>query len=134
MASLLIDHGCRRSRRVALLGPVAFSSKVAHIPTVEAWKVASEKLLWRPDGSLLRWWSRSTVELLLLLLLRRLLLELPRLELSKIAPILLLLWSAQLTLRSGIHHAILRRSTAKTTTANGFRHHHLSLFLIDLRK
>jgi hypothetical protein len=36
-------------------------------------------------GSLLRWWSRGTIELLLLLL------ELPRLELWAIAPILLLL-------------------------------------------
>jgi hypothetical protein len=31
----------------------AFSSKVAHLPTVEEWKVADKKLLWRPDGSLL---------------------------------------------------------------------------------
>jgi hypothetical protein len=55
----------------------AFSSKVAHLPIVEAWEVAGEKLLWWPDGSLLWWWSRCTIELLLLLLL----LELPRLEL-----------------------------------------------------
>jgi hypothetical protein len=31
----------------------AFSSKVAHLPAVEAWEVAGGKLLWRPDGSLL---------------------------------------------------------------------------------
>jgi hypothetical protein len=43
----------------------------------------------------------------LLLLLRLLLLELPWLELWAMAPILLLLWSTQLTLRWGIHHAIL---------------------------
>jgi hypothetical protein len=73
--------------RVALLGLAAFSSEVAHLPTVEAWKVAGGKLLWWPDGSLLRQWSRGTVELLLLLL------ELPRLELWVMAPILLLLWS-----------------------------------------
>jgi hypothetical protein len=42
---------------------------VAHLPTVEVWKVAGEKLLWWPDGSLLRRWSRGIVELLLLLLL-----------------------------------------------------------------
>jgi hypothetical protein len=54
---------------------------VGHLPAVEAWKVAGGKLLWWPDGSLLRRWSRGTVELLLLLLRRLLLLELPRLEL-----------------------------------------------------
>jgi hypothetical protein len=75
----------------------AFSSKVAHLPTVEAWEVAGGKLLWWHDGSLLRWCSGSTVELLLLLLLRLSLLELPWLELWAIAPILLLLWSTQLT-------------------------------------
>jgi hypothetical protein len=48
------------------------------------------------------------------------------------APILLLLWSTQLTLRWGIHHAVLGRSTARTTTASGSRHHLLSLFLIGL--
>jgi hypothetical protein len=74
---------------------------VAHLPTVEAWKVAGGKLLWRPDCNLLWRWGRSTVELLLLLLLllRLLSLELPRLELWAIAPILLLLWSRQLTPR-----------------------------------
>jgi hypothetical protein len=53
MAPLPIDHGCRSSRRVALLWLAAFMSKVAHLPTVEAWKVAGGKLLWWPDGSLL---------------------------------------------------------------------------------
>jgi hypothetical protein len=95
MAPLLIDHRCRNLWRVALLGQAAFLSKVAHLPVVEAWKVASGKLLWWPDGSLLRWWSRGMVELLLLLL------ELPRLELWVIAPILLLLWSTQLTPQVG---------------------------------
>jgi hypothetical protein len=47
-------------------------------------------MLWRSDGSLLWWWSRGTVELLLLLWLLLL-------ELSAIAQILLLLWSTQLT-------------------------------------
>jgi hypothetical protein len=74
-----------------LLGQAALSSKVAHLPTVEAWKVAGRKLLWWPDGSLLQQWSRGTVELVLLPLL--LLLELPWLEWWAIAPILLLLWS-----------------------------------------
>jgi hypothetical protein len=55
------------------------------------------------------------VELLLLLLL---LLQLPRLELWPIAPILLLLWSTQLTPGWGIHHAVLERSTARTATAS----------------
>jgi hypothetical protein len=58
---------------------------VAHLPTVEAWKVVGGKLLWRPDGSLLWQWSSGTVELLLLLL------ELLRLELWAITLILLLL-------------------------------------------
>jgi hypothetical protein len=75
MAPLLIGHGCQSSRRVALLELVSFSSKVAHLPVVEAWKVAGGKLQWCPDGSLLWQWSRGTVELLLLL--RLLLLELP---------------------------------------------------------
>jgi hypothetical protein len=132
MAPLLIDHRCQSSRRVALLGQMAFSSKVAHLPAVEAWKVAGGKLLWWPDGSLLWRWSRGMVELLLLLLLRLLLLDLPRLELSAIAPILLLLWSTQLTPRWGIHHAVFGRSTARTTTASGSRHHLLSRFLIGL--
>jgi hypothetical protein len=132
MALLLIDHGCRSSRRVALLRQAAFLSKVAHLPTVEAWKVASGNLLWWPDGSLLQRWSRGMVELLLLLLRRRLLLELPRLEFWATAPILLLLWSTQLTPRWAIHHAVLWRSTARTTTASGSRHHPLPLFLISL--
>jgi hypothetical protein len=97
MAPLLIDHRCQSPRRVALLGQAAFSSKVAHLPVVEAWKVTCGKLLWWPDESLLWWWSRGTVELLLLLLLRLLLLELLRLEFWAMAPILLLLWSTQLT-------------------------------------
>jgi hypothetical protein len=73
------------------------------------------------------------VELLLLLLSRLLmLLELLQLELWAVAPILLLLRSTQLTPRWGIHHAILGRSTARTSTASGSRHHPLSLSLIDL--
>jgi hypothetical protein len=132
MAPLLIDHGCWSSHRSDLLRQVAFSSKVAHLPTVEAWKVAGRKLLWWPDGSLLRRWGRGTVELLLLLLLRLLLLELPRLELWAMAPILLLLWSTQLTPRWGIHHAVLGRSIAITTTTSRSRHHPLPLFLIGL--
>jgi hypothetical protein len=105
---------------------------VAHLPTVEAWKVTGGKLLWWPVGSLLWWWSRGTVELLLLLLLRLLLLELPRLELWAMAPILLLLWLMQLTPRWGIHHTVLWRSTARITAASGSRHHTLPLFLIGL--
>jgi hypothetical protein len=93
MAPLLIDHGCQSSLRVALLGQAAFSSKAAHLPIVESWKVTGGRLLWWHDRSLLWQWSRGTVELLLLLLLRLLLLELPRLELSVMAPILLLMWS-----------------------------------------
>jgi hypothetical protein len=72
------------------------------------------------------------VELLLLLLLQLLLLELPRLELWVIALILLLLRSAQLTLRWGIHYAVLGRSTARTTTASGYKHHPFPLLLINL--
>jgi hypothetical protein len=83
---------------------------VAHLPEVEAWKVAGRKLLWWPGGSLLWRWGRSIVELLLLLLLRLLLLKLPWLEMWAIAPILLLLWSTQLAPRWGIHHVVLGRS------------------------
>jgi hypothetical protein len=93
MAPLLIDHRCRSLWHISLLGQVAFLSEVAHLPAVEAWIVVGGKLLWWPDGSLLRWWSRGTVELLLLLL------ELLRLELWVMAPILLLMWSTQLTPR-----------------------------------
>jgi hypothetical protein len=121
MAPLLIYHGCQSSRQVALLGQATFLSEVTHLPTVEAWKVAGGKLLWWPDGSLLRWWSRGTVELLLLRLL--LLLELSRLKFWVMAPILLLLWSPQLTPRWGIHYAVVQRSIARTTTASGSMHH-----------
>jgi hypothetical protein len=107
------------------MGARAFSSKVAHLPAVETWKVAGGKLLWWPDGSLLWQWSRGTIEMLLLR--RLLLLELALLELWAIAPILLLLWSTQLTPRWGINHVVLGRSTARTTTASGSRHHPLSL-------
>jgi hypothetical protein len=100
-----------------LFGLAAFTSKVSHLPIVEAWEVASGKLLWRPDRILLWRWSRSTVELLLLLL-PLLLLELPLLELQVIALILLLLRSEQLTHRWDIHHAVLERSTARTTTGD----------------
>jgi hypothetical protein len=101
-------------------------SKVPHLLAVEAWKVASGRLMWWPDGSLLCWWTRSMVELLLL-----------RLELSLlvpwvIAPILLLLRLVQLTPRWGIHYVILRRSTARTTTTSGPRHHPLTFLLIGL--
>jgi hypothetical protein len=48
------------------------------------------------------------------------------------APIPLLLWSTQLTLRWGIHHAVLWRGTARTTASSGSRHHPLPLFLIGL--
>jgi hypothetical protein len=72
------------------------------------------------------------VELLLWLLLLLLLLELPLLVLWVIASILLLLRSMQLTPRWGIHHAVLRRSTARTTTGRGSRNHSLPLLLIDL--
>jgi hypothetical protein len=61
------------------------------------------ELLWWHDGSLLRRWSRGTVEPLLLLLLWLLLLELSWLELWVMAPILLRLWSTQLTPRWGIY-------------------------------
>jgi hypothetical protein len=108
---------------------------MSQLPAVEAWEATIGSLLWWPDCNLLWWWGRSTVELLLLLLLlllRLLLLELPRLELWVIAPILLLLWSTQLTPRWGIHHAVLGRSTSRTTTVSGSRHHPLSLFLIGL--
>jgi hypothetical protein len=80
-------------------------------------------------GSLPWWWVRSMVDLLLLLLS---LLESPSLELWVIAPILRLLWLMQLTLMWGIHHAVLGRSTARTTTASRSMHHLLSLFLIGL--
>jgi hypothetical protein len=131
MAPLLIYHGCWSSQRVALLGQAAFSSEVAHLPIVEAWKVTGGKLLWWPDGSLLRRWGRGMVEMLLLLL-RLLLLELPWLELWAMAPILPLLWLMQLTPRWGIHHAVLRKSIARVTTTSGSRYHPLPLFLIGL--
>jgi hypothetical protein len=108
-------------------------SEVAHLTAVEAWNVAGRKLLWWPDGSLLRWWDRGTVELLLLLLLRQLLLlELSWLKLWVMAPVLLLLWSTQLTPRWGIHHTVLQRSTVRTTTACRSRHQLLPLFLIGI--
>jgi hypothetical protein len=110
-----------------LLGLAALSSKVPHLPTFIAGKVTGRNVLWCPNGSLLQWWCRSTVELLLLCLL-----ELPRLELWVIAPVLLWLRLAQLISRWGIHHALLGRSTARTTTVSGSRHHLLSLFLIGL--
>jgi hypothetical protein len=69
MAPLLIDHGCRSSWRVALLRLAALTSKVAHLPAVESWKVAGGELLWWSNGSLLQRWSRGMIELLLLLLL-----------------------------------------------------------------
>jgi hypothetical protein len=65
-------------------------------------------------------------------LLMLLLLKLPQLELRAIAPILLLLWLTQLTPRWGIYHAVLGRSTPKTTTASGSRYHLLPLLLINL--
>jgi hypothetical protein len=69
---------------------------------------------------------------LLLLLLWLLLLELSWLELWAMAPILLLLWSMQLTPRWGIHHVVFWRSTARTTAASGSRHQPLPVFLIGL--
>jgi hypothetical protein len=106
---------------------------MSQLLVVEAWKAMVGSLVWWPDRNILWQWGRSTVELLLLLLLLRLLLlELTRLELWAITPILLLLWSMQLTPRWGIHHAVHGRSTARTTTASGCGHHPLSILLIGL--
>jgi hypothetical protein len=101
---------------------------MTQLSVVDAWKAAVGSLLCWPDCSLLWRWGRSMVELLLLL--RLLLLKLLQLELWTIALVLLLLQSAQLTSRWGIHHAVLRRSTARTTTGKGGRH--LPLLLIGL--
>jgi hypothetical protein len=97
-----------------LLWHEALISEMSQLSAVEARKAVVGSLLWWLDCSLLRWWDRSMVELLLLLLL-----ELPWLELWAIAPVLLLLWSVQLTHRWGIHYAVLGRSTARTTTGSG---------------
>jgi hypothetical protein len=106
---------------------------MSQLSVVEGWKAVVRSLQWRPDHNLLQWWGRSTVELLLLpLLLWLWSLKLPWLELRVIAPILLLLWSTQLTPRWGIHHAILWRSTARITTSRRSWHHLLPLFLIGL--
>jgi hypothetical protein len=73
------------------------------LSVVEARKAVAGCLLWRPDSNLLQWWGRSMVELLLLPhLLLPLSLILPWLELRMTAPILLLLWSTQLT-PSGVY-------------------------------
>jgi hypothetical protein len=105
---------------------------MSQLSTVETWKTVIGCLLWRPDSNLLQWWGRSTVELLLLpLLLWLWSLKLPRLELRAIAPILLLLWLTQLTSRWGIHHTVLQRGTARTTTSRRSGHHLLPLFLIS---
>jgi hypothetical protein len=69
---------------------------------------------------------------LLLLPFRLLLLELPRLELWAIAPVLLLLRSAMLTPRWGIHHAVFGRSTTRNPTTSGSRHHPHPLLFIGL--
>jgi hypothetical protein len=107
---------------------------VCHLSIVVAWKAVGGSLLWWLDYRLLWLWGRSTVELLLLLMLLfwLLLLELLLLVLWAIAPILLLLWLAQLTPRWCIHYAVLRKSTARTTTDRVFSHHPLPLLLIGL--
>jgi hypothetical protein len=76
-------------------------SKVSQLSAVETRKAIGGSLLWWPDCHLLRWWSRSTVELLLLLWL-----ELLLLVLQVIATILLLLRSTQLSRGWGVHHAV----------------------------
>jgi hypothetical protein len=106
---------------------VVLSSKVPHLSAVVAGKVTGRKQLWWPDGSLLQQWGSSTIELLQLCLL-----ELLWMELWTIALLLLRLQLTQLTPKWGIHHAVLGRSTARTTIASGSRHHLLSLFLIVL--
>jgi hypothetical protein len=65
---------------------------MSQLSAIEAWKATVGSLPWWPNCNLLWQWGRGTVELLLLLL-QLLLLELPRLELWAIAPILLLLSS-----------------------------------------
>jgi hypothetical protein len=105
---------------------------MSQLSAVEAWKTMAGCLLWQPDNNLLQWWGRSTVELLLLpLLLWLWSLKLPWMELRAIALVLLLLWLTQLTSRWGIHHAVLRRGTARTTTSHRSGHHLLPLFLIS---
>jgi hypothetical protein len=115
-----------------LLRLVAFVSKMPHLSAVEAQKVAGRRLLWWPGCSLLRRWSRSTVELLLLLWLLLLQLELPLFVLWAVVLILLLLGSTQLSRRWGIQHAVLGRSTARPTSAGGSWHCPLSLLFLSL--
>jgi hypothetical protein len=115
-----------------LLGHEALAGKVPHLFVVVGRKATGGILLWWPDCRLLRQWSRSKVKLLLLLLLWLLLLKLSLLVLWVIDPILLLLWSAQLSPRWGIYHAVLGRCTARTTTDRGSRHHSLPLLPISL--
>jgi hypothetical protein len=104
--------------------------ELPQLSTVEAQKATVGSLLRWPNCSLLWRWGRSMIELLLLLWL--LLLKLPWLELWVIAPVLLLLGSMQWTSRWGIHHAVLGRSTARTTTGRGCMHHSFPLLLISL--
>jgi hypothetical protein len=85
--------------------------ELPQLSAVEAQKAMVGSLLIWPDCSLLRRWGRSMIELLLL--------KLPWLELWVTAPVLLLLRLMQRTPRWGIHHAVLGRSTARTTTGRG---------------
>jgi hypothetical protein len=114
-----------------LLWHEALTGEMSQLFAVEARKATVGSLLWCLDYSLLWQWGRSMVDLLLLLLLLwLLLLKLPQMELWVITPILLLLRSAQLTPRWGIHHAVLGRSTTRTITDRGCRHHPFPLLLI----
>jgi hypothetical protein len=108
---LLVNHGCQCIWCVALLGQVALTGKVSHLSIVEARTTGGGRLLWWLDCMLLRRWSGSTVELLLPWLLLRLM---------------------QLSRGWSIHHAILGRSTTRTTTTRGSRHVPLSLLLLGL--
>jgi hypothetical protein len=65
----MIGHGCRSSRGIVLLWHQALTGEMSQLPAVEARKVMVGSLLWWPDYNLLWQWGRSTVELLLLLLL-----------------------------------------------------------------
>jgi hypothetical protein len=130
MAPLLIDHGWQSSRRVALLTQAPFSSKVAIFSQLKHGKLLAGNYC----GGLMAAYCGSGVGAWL-----------NRYYCScgyccwncrgwncGDSPNSAAVGVDAANPRWGIHHAVLWRSTARTTAASRSRHHPLPLFLIGL--
>jgi hypothetical protein len=102
---MLIHPNCWKARCITLLGLTTIFGEVADLPAIVAWVIDRCQLLWWPDCHLLLLlcWRRAVVQLVL----------------RAVAPEL---WQRSMRQSRGwcIDQAVLRRSTARTTTGGSW--------------